>query len=144
MTASLETFLDKSDGAAQVMAHARLLLKLERRFASIVPAGLGHASRVANYKSGKIVIHAENGAVATKIRQMSQRLCDELSKRGVECNVMEVKVQPRQIPYQSTGSTQKPLSARACGAIHATAENLPAGPLREALETLLKRSARQE
>ena len=144
MTASLETFLEKSDGAAAVLAHARLLLQLERRFANIVPAGLGSASRVANYKSGKIVIHADNGAVATKIRQMSQRLCGELSKRGVECNVMEVKVQPRQIAYQSTSSTQKPLSARACGAIHATAENLPAGPLRAALETLLERAARQE
>lgn len=144
MTASLETFLDKNDGAAQVMAHARLLLKLERRFSSIVPGGLGQASRVANYKSGKIVIHAENGAVATKIRQMSQRLCDELSKRGVECNVMEVKVQPRQTPYQSRSSTPKPLSEKACGTIHATAENLPAGPLRDALEALLTRAARQE
>jgi hypothetical protein len=33
---------------------------------------------------------------------MSQRLCDELSKGGPECNGIEVKVQPRQIPCQST------------------------------------------
>lgn len=144
MTASLETYLEKSDGAAGVLAHARLLLQLERRFAAVVPAGLASAARVANYKSGKIVIHAENGAVATKLRQMSQRLCDELSKRGVECNVMEVKVQPRQMPYQSTGSTQKPLSVRACGALDATAAALPEGGLKAALQTLLRRAARQE
>ncbi len=144
MPTSLETYLEKGDGAAGVLAHARLLLRLERQFASVVPSGLGDAARVANYKSGKIVIHAENGAVATKLRQMSQRLCGELSRSGVECNVMEVKVQPRQIPYQSTGSTQKPLSAKACGTLRDTAESLPEGPLRAALATLLRRAARRE
>ena len=139
-----EQYLDSDAATSRVMAHARLLQKLSRRFEAVAPGGLRQASRVANYKSGKIVIHADNGAVATKIRQMSQRLCDELSKRGVECNVMEVKVQPRQIAYQSMSSTPKPLSARACGAIHATAANLPAGPLRAALETLLARAARRE
>ncbi|MBS1191489.1 MAG: hypothetical protein H6R10_3281 [Rhodocyclaceae bacterium] len=144
MHASLATFLDNADGAAKVMAHGRLLLKLSRRFEAIAPAGFARAARVANYKSGKIVIHADNGAVATKIRQMSQRLCVELSKGGPECNVMEVKVQPRQIPSQSTSSTPKPLSGRACRAIEATASDLPRGELRTALERLLAHVARQE
>jgi hypothetical protein len=144
MHASLATFLDAPDSAAKVMAHGRLILKLSRRFEAIAPAGLARAARVANYKSGKVVIHADNGAVATKIRQMSQRLCGELSKGGPECNVMEVKVQPRQFPYRSIISTQKPLSWEACRTIEATASSLPEGRLKEALEHLLERSARQE
>lgn len=143
MTASLETYLEKGD-AAGVLAHARLLLQLERRFAVLVPSGLASACRVANYKSGKIVIHAENGAVATKLRQMSQRLCSDLSTNGVQCSVMEVKIQPRQNPYQSMHSTQKPLSAGVCGTLEATAASLPEGELKRALETLLRRAARQE
>lgn len=144
MHASLATFLDAPDSAAKVMAHGRLILKLSRRFEAIAPAGLARAARVANYKSGKVVIHADNGAVATKIRQMSQRLCGELSKGGPECNVMEVKVQPRQFPYRSIISTQKPLSGEACRTLEATASSLPEGRLKEALEHLLERSARQE
>ncbi|MGB7502328.1 MAG: DciA family protein [Azonexus sp.] len=144
MTNGLEHYLDNDAAAGRVMAHARLLLKLARRFEAIAPAGLGHVAHVANYKSGKVVIHADNGAVATKIRQMSQRLCDELSNGGAECNGIEVKVQPRQIPCQSTSSTTKPLSARACGVLRSTAENLPKGPLREALDALLARAAKQE
>lgn len=139
-----EQYLDSDLAAGKLMAHARLLLKLSRRFEAIAPAGLRHAAHVANYKSGKIVIHADNGAVATKIRQMSQRLCDELSKSGPECNDMEVKVQPHQIPYQSTSSTVKPLSATACGMLRATTDKLPDGPLRTALDTLLKRAATRE
>ena len=138
MTNGLEHYLDNDAAAGRVMAHARLLLKLARRFEAVAPA------RVANYKSGKIVIHADNGAVAAKIRQMSQRLCDELSKGGPECNGIDVKVQPRKIPCQSMGSLQKPLSARACGVLRSTSENLPKGPLRDALEALLSSAARQE
>jgi hypothetical protein len=139
-----EHYLDKDAAAGRVMAHARLLLKLTRRFEAIAPAGLRYAAHVANYKSGRIIIHADNGAVAAKIRQMSQRLSDELSKGGAECIGIEVKVQPRQIPYQSTSSTQKPLSDKACGALQSAADSLPKGPLRDALDNLLKRAARVE
>ena len=139
-----EQYLDSDAAASRVMAHARLLLKLSRHFEAIAPVGLRHAAHVANFKSGKIVIHADNGAVATKIRQMSQRFCDELSKRGADCTGIEVKVQPREITLQSTTSTQKPLSAKACGVLRSTSENLPKGPLREALDRLLQRAAKAE
>jgi len=144
MTNTLECYLDTDSGAGRVMAHARLLLDLARRFAAAAPAGLRDVAHIANYKSGKVVIHADNGAVAVKIRQLSQRLCDELSKGGAECNRIEVKVQPRQIPCQSTPSTVKPLSAGACGALRSASANLPDGPLRQALDALLARAARQE
>ena len=144
MTNGLEHYLDNDAAAGRVMAHARLLLKLARRFEAVAPAGLRHSAHVANYKLGTVIIHADNGAVAAKIRQLSQRLSDELSKGGTECNGIEVKVQPRQIPCQSMGSLQKPLSSRACGVLRSTSENLPKGPLRDALEALLASAARQE
>ncbi|WP_191090265.1 DciA family protein [Dechloromonas sp. CZR5] len=139
-----EQYLNSDATTSRIMAHARLLQKLSRRFEAVAPAGLRHAARVANYKSGTIVIHTDNGAVAAKIRQMSQRLCNELSKGGAECSALEVKVQPRQIPYQSTSSTLKPLSGKAFGLLESTADNLPEGPLRKALKTLLERAARAE
>jgi hypothetical protein len=135
-----EHYLDKDAAAGRVMAHARLLLKLTRRFESIAPSGLRYSARVANFKSGKIVIHAENGAVAAKLRQMSGRLCDELSKGGPQCSAVEVKVQPRQTLFQSSTSTPKPLSKHALGALQSTCESLPAGPLRDALSRLIDRS----
>jgi hypothetical protein len=144
MSRNLEHYLDDDAAAGRVMAHARLLLALSRRFEAAAPAGLASAARVANFKSGKVVIHADNGAVAAKIRQMSQRLGIELSKEGAKCSDIEVKVQPRQIPCQSTGSHQKPLSGKAFGTLTSTLATLPPGPLREALETLLERAVRQE
>ncbi|MFH1659016.1 MAG: hypothetical protein FD131_4680 [Rhodocyclaceae bacterium] len=139
-----EHYLDKDAAVGRVMAHARLLLKLSRRFEAVAPAGLRHSAHVANYKLGTIIIHADNGAVAAKIRQLSQRLSNELSKGGAECNGIEVKVQPRQIPSQSTSSTQKPLSDKAIGMLQETTDKLPEGPLRSALDNLVKRAARVE
>jgi hypothetical protein len=139
-----EQYLDSDAAAGRIMAHARLLLKLSRRFEAVAPAGLRHAAHVANYKSGIVVIHADNGAVAAKIRQLSQRLSDELSKGGTECSCIEVKVQPRQIPSQSTTSTLKPLSGKAIGMLRSTSEKLPKGSLKEALERLLARAATAE
>jgi len=139
-----EQYLDSDAAGARLMAHARLLLKLSRRFETLAPAGLRHAARVANYKSGTVVIHTDNGAVAAKLRQMSQRLCDELSKGGAECSLMLVKVQPRDLPLRSISSTPKPLSATAVGTLQATADKLPEGPLKGALATLLERAAKRE
>ena len=139
-----EHYLDSDAAAGRFMAHARLLLKLSRRFEAIAPSAFRHAARVANYKSGKVIIHTDNGAVASKIRQMSQRLCDELSKGGAQCNDMEVKVQPRETHYQSTSSTQKPISTEACGVLQSASEKLPEGPLRAALDRLLERAVRRE
>ena len=139
-----EHYLDNDATTARLMTHARLLLRLSHRFATLAPAGLRHAAHVANYQSGTVVIHTDNGAVAAKLRQMSQRLCDELSKGGTECSGMLVKVQPRQLPLRSISSTQKPLSTQAIASLETVSGNLPEGPLKKVLAALLVRAARAE
>lgn len=143
-TSSIDDFLTDTDGAGRLMAHARLLQKLGRIYAQVIPGHLGQASRIANFKSGTVVIHADNGAVAVKLRQMAPSLTGEFSKRVAECSGVTVKVQAIDIPHQSSVPTVKPLPEGARRNISALAEALPASPLREALETLLKRSAKPE
>src|SRR5574343_633028 len=77
-----EHYLERDGGSAEVLTHARLLLKLGRRFEAIAPTAFRQAARVANFRLGVVVVLAEYGAVAAKVRQMSQRLCDELSSGG--------------------------------------------------------------
>ena len=144
MNYSIESYLEAADGAGNVLAHARLLMKLTHLYEGIAPIHLGQASSVANYKSGIIIIHATSGAVAAKLRQMAPRLADEFSKRGVECNEVQIKVQARETHNQSRTSTQKPLSLNTSHELAGLAASLPASSLRSALETLLSRSARQE
>ena len=144
MQNSLENYLEATDGAGKVLAHARLLIKLTHLYQEIAPTHLGHASNLANYKSGIIVIHATSGAVAAKLRQLAPTLADGFSKRGIECNGVQVKVQAHKTVEQSTSSTQKPLSTRTSHELESLRDSLPASPLRDALETLLARAAREE
>lgn len=141
---SLENYLEAADGAGKVLAHARLLMKLAHLYEGFAPAHLGQASSVANYKSGIVVIHAESGAVAAKLRQMAPSLAVEFSKKGLECNGVQVKVQAREIIDKSTSSTQKPLSRRTGRELAEFTESLPESPLRAALRNLLAHAAIKE
>lgn len=145
MQTAVHDLLRKDNAAGQVMAHASQLLRLNGLLQQFVPAPMGAAVRVANIKAGKIVILAENGAVAVKIRQMSGRLQDAFSAAKVECSGIEVKVQPRERHPESKASLFRPLSAGAAGSLQRLADGLPAGSaLQNALQHLLNRAARSE
>jgi len=141
---SLDHYLASSTGAGKLMAHARLLQKLARIYRDAVPEHLGVSSRVANYKSGKVVIHADYGAVAVKLRQMAPTLTREFSLRGVECNGVTVKVQALEIEGHSHAPVVRPLSGGTCRNLQALAAEMRPSPLRDAIGILLDRAARKD
>lgn len=125
------------------MAHARLLLKTGRLYQGLVPGALAHLSRVANIKSGIVVIHAETGAAAAKIKQIAGRLAGELMRKGVECNGIEVRVQPKTGFPPEPDRSQRTLSSKAASSLEKASELMPAGSrLRAAIDALVTRSAR--
>ena len=140
----LGIYLEAADGASNVLAHAKLLIKLSKLYQEVAPPHLRQASSLANYKSGIIVIHATNGAVATKLRQLAPTLADGFRQRGVECSDVQVKAQATGTPTQSRSSTPKPLSVPSSRALEDLRDALPDSSLRQAVETLLQRSAREE
>ena len=142
MPDALEHYLEAADGAGKLVAHARLLLKLSRLYREFAPEHLCQASSPVNYKAGTVVIHADNGAVAAKLRQMAPSLSGQFSRRGVECNGLQIKVQAREIPSQSIPSTQKPLGAGAVVSLEGLQGTLPDSPLRTAIRRLLEKSAK--
>ena len=144
MQKTLENYLEAADGAGSVLAHARLLLKLTDLYQKIAPPHLAQASTLANYKAGIVVIHATSGAVASKLQQLATTLADGFSRKGIECNGVQVKVQARKTGAQSSTSTMKPLSTKASAQLTGLRDSLPAGPLRAALDDLLTNAARAE
>lgn len=141
MQKSLEHYLAESHAADKVLAHARLLIKLDTLYRKIAPSPLGQASHLANYASGVIVIHANNGAVAAKLRQLAPTLTGAFSRNGVECSGVQIKVQAHENSTQSTSSTPKPLSRQTLSTLETLRDALPQSPLREAIGDLLSHSA---
>jgi hypothetical protein len=140
-----EELLEHHAAVAGLLEHARLLARLGRGFAATCPGGLAEWARVVNYRQGTVVIHAENGAVAAKLRQLAPRLRDAFVKIGLECNGLEVKVQPVQNIAQSMPSTIKPISHGGLAALSGCAAGLPAAsPLAAALRRLVAHAAKTE
>jgi hypothetical protein len=135
---TIDHFLSATDGAGPLMAHLRMLSGLQRAYSQIVPDHLGQASQVVNCKQGVVVIHADNGAVAAKLRQMATRLAGEFVKRGVECSGVQIRVQATAPAPQAAPIPVRPISEATQKTLREAAANLPDPALRAALERLLE------
>ena len=128
-----------------VLAHGERILRANRLYESVAPAALLRISRVANVKSGTVVIHADHGAAAAKLKQLSRFLVDELSKRGFECTAIEIRVQATPIHESTSLPRLKPMSKRALAIMQNAAEKLGAGSsLRQKIEHLVERAPRAD
>lgn len=144
MIKEVDRYLREDGAAGRIVAHAQLLARLEGRLRAALPGPLGASARLGNFRNGQAVILTDNGATASKVRQMAQRLAAEFAKAGVDCVGVEVKVLPRESRPEQAPGTLKPLSANSFELLRSTAENLPKSPLRKALDELLGRVARSE
>lgn len=94
MAKSLQEHLASGNSMARLVAHADRLRLLQTRLEATLPAALRPHARVANFRLGKLSIHANNGAIAAKIRQLGPRIASQLSDRATEITQIGVKVQP--------------------------------------------------
>lgn len=92
---SLEDCLLADTGMARLSSHASRLVRLQATLLSGLPPSLARGARVANLKSGKLVIHADNGAVAAKLRQLTPRLTELIRETAPEITGLEIRVQGR-------------------------------------------------
>ena len=141
-TRQLDAYLNATGGLAHVAAHAGRLIKLQRVFQEIAPPFLANACRVANCKPGKVIIHADSGAVAARLRQMLPSLAGEFLEKGCEVTEIEVKVQPGHAALQhSPPRPARNVGARAKSDLAALAAALPADSLlRASVERLMQES----
>ena len=139
-SSSLDACLKSAKDWARLAAHAERLLALQQIYAQIAPSYLAEASQVANYRSGKVVVHAANGAVAAKIRQLGATLRDDFCKRGADVTEVLVRVQvcppaPVEAPRRRGG-----LPPGALRSLSRLAAELPDSPLRGSINALLSRA----
>ena len=139
---SLDDCLKADGGLARLTDHAARLLRLQRILESAIPRALVRGTRVANLKLGRLVIYADNGAVAAKLRQITPTLSGAFANLAPEVTGIEIKVQPRggDAP-PSGGESREPLGNHAKHGLTSLADRLPeSSPLVRALRQLVKRS----
>lgn len=138
---TVTTLLESEAHVARLTAHAGRLLQLQRQLELALPRQLASSVRIANFRLGKIVIHAANGAIAVKVRQIVPGLVERYRQTGTEVNEIEIKVQPvRPVPPKKTDSFTPVIGDSAKRGLTDLANRLPEDtPLRRALERLTKK-----
>ena len=121
---------------------ARRLEDLQHLLFDAVPPALAAASRVSNYKSGLLVISADNAAVAAKLRQLAPRLLSHLGKAEIQVTGIRVDVQVKAHKIKGEEEvTGRGLPSDAIQKFSGLAERLPPSPLRTAVMKLARRRA---
>lgn len=90
----LDDHLKTDESMARLALHASRLQKLQKVLEKIAPSLLARSCRVANFKLGVLVIHAENGAVAAKLRQMAPSMSAAFQSEGEQVAEIRIKVHP--------------------------------------------------
>lgn len=82
-----------AEGISRFAPHAQQLRRLQKAFETALTPALRPHARIANLRQGTLVIHAANGAVAAKLRQIVPRFVDLLQLEGAKLTEIEVRVQ---------------------------------------------------
>src|SRR5215472_462365 len=129
-------YLDQTEGVSSLMPQAERLLELRKILASLLPDSLARRCSVANYKQGRVVIFAANGAIAAKLKLMLPSLLEQLSGRASQVTGLDVVVQARESEAQVTDKSAK-ITESATLALTALSEQLPDSELKTALSRIV-------
>lgn len=134
----LNAYLASNTDLQLLSSKVEQLSALQRHYESLIPAALQCSSHVLQIRQQTIVIAANNGAVAAKLRQMSTELISLFQARGCEVTGIQIKVQVI-APARIVKPEPRKLGKSAREALNKLGSELPDSPLKTALERLVKR-----
>lgn len=136
------SFLNAAPNMQSLLQQAQKLLLLQKAWNEVAPKPLATASIVGAAHQQTLIVYANNGAIAGKLRQLAPRLLEELQKelqnRGIEITAIRVDVQVR-IPPPGKKAKDLAVSHNALISLENLENNLADSPLKTALQTLIRR-----
>lgn len=139
-TLALEWVSTDTRGAS-ILATARNLLDAEQEARHVLPPAIADVCRVARIENRHMTMAVPSAAHASKLRQLTPRIRARLNQAGWNINEITVRVQGALVQGQTARPARdvEPLGPVALDAFDQLQHTLPAGPLAEAVEKLLKR-----
>lgn len=134
----LGTLLGTTGEFKALVQKTRRLAQWHERYASLAPPELVRSSRVAGFRSGALVLWADNAAVAAKLKQLTPRLMTALNQQANEVTSIRVQVQPVQVTRRAEKNRRlSGLPPQAVEEFEKLATSVQPSPLKEAIETLV-------
>jgi len=139
----IEFFIESSSDLREIKAQLGRLRTLQQAYDSIVPDGFSQCSRVSRLEAKTLIISADNGVVAAKLRQFSPKLLGQFRKQGLEITLICIEVQIRKCGQQPSHVEvyKKRLSHKTLGTLLKFNNNIESGALKNALFKMINRHA---
>ena len=139
---SLGEPLEQSDQSNSLISHANFILDLRKVLAEVLPGDLARHCSIANYKSGRLVVFADNNAIAAKLKLLAtglpKKISGQLKQTGRQVTAVAIEVQPRPSPPAIPAKTIS-LSATGAKAIAALSVQVTDSKLKHILASLASR-----
>jgi hypothetical protein len=141
MTKLIQRFLGTGDALARLRDHASRLRRLQAVLEKHLPPALASACAVANVKGDMLVLLANGGAVAARLKQIAPTLAEQFAAAGLPIRSIQVKVKILEEPDARRPAPDRRLSDAGRRSLADLSASLPAdSPLRESIERLIERS----
>jgi len=137
LTQRLNSFLSSSQELRQLSGKAKQLRVLQQHYAKIAPPSLLNFSQVLHIEQNILTLAANNGAVASKLRQMVPEFIRQLQLQGCEVTGIQVRVQVT-APITTRVALPATLSAEGKQQLSKLTATLADSPLKSALRRLLQ------
>ncbi len=99
---------DESRGFARLLAHARVLDRLDQKLTTILDPSLSPHCQVAEYRDRSLVLVCSNASFATRIRLISQQLLASFREEGEPgIGQVEVRIAPVNRPQPEVRKSRK-------------------------------------
>lgn len=145
MTAQKASFFFSTTERLQSLVQAAgRLLEVQKVYLGLVaPKSLAEFSKVGALEHGTLILLADNGAIAAKLRQQLPTLLSKFQQRGVQVNAIRVEVQAGLRRDAKRPTHDKRIDETGLDSLQRLQSSLEEGSLKEALEKLLAHQRRQ-
>lgn len=117
---------------------AQQLNSISRIWETVAPIGLALFCRVGRLDDGVLTLFADNGAIASKIKQQLPSLLEKLQQRGSEITGIRIEVQVKIPSPERSTSPKQAISPKSLASLERLDAELEESPLKEALTNLIK------
>ncbi|MHB0990058.1 MAG: DciA family protein [Burkholderiales bacterium] len=135
----VQGFIESDECLRSLQTHVQEIMRLQRIWQKIVPAGLAEASRIGQIDAGTISIYADHGAAATKLRQLVASITSALMQHGIAVSAVQIKVRTQAIPVRQCIVNKPRITPAGLQQLDSLQQQLEEGSLKNALSTLLDR-----
>lgn len=135
------SWLGTDTHAAGVLATAHDLLAAQKIVAQCLPAGFSKACQAAQIHQQQLTLSVPSAAFASKLRQLTPRILDTLHHHGWQVDKIRIVVQKSRVPMTPPPLPKDTnvLDQSGLVAFQHLHQQLPAGPLADAVHQLLRR-----